>query len=57
MQFRMKFYISIISTILFIIASTIFFLDDHSMKWLWVCITVSSVVQNVVLFRKCKSAH
>ncbi|PEY38316.1 hypothetical protein CN354_10720 [Bacillus cereus] len=57
MQFRTKLCVSVVSTILFIIASTIFFLNNHPMQWLWVLIAVSSIVQNVVIYRKYKSIH
>ncbi|PFK31246.1 hypothetical protein COI93_20885 [Bacillus cereus] len=57
MQFRTKLCVSVVSTILFIIASTIFFLNNHPMKWLWLLITVSSIMQSVVIYRQYKSIH
>jgi 4-hydroxybenzoate polyprenyltransferase len=54
---RTKLYISLASTILFILAVTIFFLNSHSMKWIWLFILIGSILQNIVLLKKYKETH
>ncbi|CAI8941610.1 MULTISPECIES: hypothetical protein [Bacillus] len=57
MQLRTKLFISMLSSVFLIIGSIIFFLNHHPMKWLWVFIAVSSIAQNLVIYRKYKSVH
>ncbi|PDY46671.1 hypothetical protein COL60_07485 [Bacillus pseudomycoides] len=57
MQLRTKLFISMLSSVFLIIGSIIFFLNHHPMKWLWVFIAVSSIAQNLVIYRKYKRVH
>ncbi|HDR7794715.1 TPA: hypothetical protein QCY19_003367 [Bacillus luti] len=57
METRMKLLISLASTILFIVAVVIFFLNNNPIKWFWLCILLGSVIQNVAVWKKYKKLH
>ncbi|KMN45983.1 membrane protein [Bacillus sp. LK2] len=57
MGIKMKLYISLASTILFMVAVVIFFFNNNPIKWFWFCILLGSIIQNIVLFKKYKEIH
>lgn len=57
METRTKLYISLASTILFAIAVIVFFINDNSQKWFWLCILFGASIQNMALLKKNKESH
>ncbi|MDM5188638.1 hypothetical protein QUF99_15320 [Bacillus sp. DX4.1] len=57
LQIKTKLFISIISSILLIIGSTMLYMEDHSMKWLWIFIAASCIVQSFMLYKKRKEVN
>nr|EJQ78834.1 hypothetical protein IGC_02749 [Bacillus cereus HuA4-10] len=57
MEIKTKLFVSLASTILFIVAVVIFFFNDNPIKWFWVCILLGSVIQNIVLLKRHSESH
>ncbi|PFO74721.1 hypothetical protein COJ86_05935 [Bacillus cereus] len=57
MKMKTKLYFSLASSILFVIAVIVFFIDGNPQKWFWLCIFFASIIQNIVLLKKNKEVH
>ena len=56
MGMKTKLYFSVASTILFAIVVSVFFINGNPQKWFWLCIFFASIIQNIVLLKRIKSA-